>query len=317
MAKEPIVLSHDGERNCTWSNNGRKLRALARLSDSSVDDRERLGPLRLRRRQQQQKVLAAEAAAKSIGGGGSNSAMVDSGSRGHARVAFAGRCPGGASLNHTTHKALGPRLTLRQCLGEVLRKPFLRGLFFSVDLKEVNQVRVSRCHLFRGNGIENKDSALEEERQMITAQLGRHQTLGITQMARIRRLLRLHSLVLHGPSSSPILFHDMAAAAVIRVVVLLQRLRVLTLRCGHRLWSRRCGAEEQRRTGRGGHLTVCKGCGSRNGRRPPAPPTSASGLGFRLNPMSPSRARILPSLYKFRRNRPTNQLEAEDKFERT
>ncbi|RWW48875.1 hypothetical protein BHE74_00045014, partial [Ensete ventricosum] len=147
-------------------------------------------------------------------------------------------CPGGASLNHTTwstHKALGPRLTLRQCLGEC---------------SEVNQVRVSRCHLFRGNGIENKDSALEEERQMITAQLGRHQTLGITQMARIRRLLRLHSLVLHGPSSSPILFHDMAAAAVIRVVVLLQRLRVLTLRCGHRLWSRRSGPEEQRRTGR-------------------------------------------------------------------
>ncbi|RZS24583.1 hypothetical protein BHM03_00057670 [Ensete ventricosum] len=53
MAEEPAVLSLNSGSNCTRSDNERKLRALARSSDSSVSDRGRLGPLHLRQRQRQ------------------------------------------------------------------------------------------------------------------------------------------------------------------------------------------------------------------------------------------------------------------------
>ncbi|URE35139.1 hypothetical protein MUK42_16620 [Musa troglodytarum] len=58
MAEEPAVISLNSGRNYTWSDSGRKLWALVRLLDLSVDDRGRLGPLRLRRRQGQ-KALAS------------------------------------------------------------------------------------------------------------------------------------------------------------------------------------------------------------------------------------------------------------------
>ncbi|RRT70928.1 hypothetical protein GW17_00006902, partial [Ensete ventricosum] len=51
VVAEPAVLSLDNGRNCTRSDDGRKLRALARPSDQSVNDRGRVGPLRLWRKQ--------------------------------------------------------------------------------------------------------------------------------------------------------------------------------------------------------------------------------------------------------------------------
>lgn len=81
-------------------------------------------------------------------------------------------------------------------------------------------------NLFWGDGIENINIALERQRELIPAHLRRDQGLGITQMARIRRPFRLHPLVIHGPN--PVLLHTVAdaATAVIRIVVLLQGLRV-------------------------------------------------------------------------------------------
>ncbi|RWW19883.1 hypothetical protein GW17_00016030 [Ensete ventricosum] len=55
MAEESAVLSLDSGKNCTRSDNGRNLRG---PSDSSVDDKGRLGPLRL-----WQKVSVTEAEA--------------------------------------------------------------------------------------------------------------------------------------------------------------------------------------------------------------------------------------------------------------
>ncbi|RWW38245.1 hypothetical protein BHE74_00056534 [Ensete ventricosum] len=51
VAEEPAVLSLDNGRKCTRSNDERKLQALARPLDPSVDDRGRLNLLRLWRRQ--------------------------------------------------------------------------------------------------------------------------------------------------------------------------------------------------------------------------------------------------------------------------
>ncbi|RZS18711.1 hypothetical protein BHM03_00051027 [Ensete ventricosum] len=59
VVDECAVLSLDNRRNCTLSDSERKLRG---FSDSSIDDRGRLDPLRLRRRQQYKAlVLEAEA----------------------------------------------------------------------------------------------------------------------------------------------------------------------------------------------------------------------------------------------------------------
>ncbi|RRT46469.1 hypothetical protein B296_00054419 [Ensete ventricosum] len=59
VVDECAVLSLDNGRNCTLSDSERKLRG---FSDSSIDDRGRLDPLRLRRRQQYKAlVLEAEA----------------------------------------------------------------------------------------------------------------------------------------------------------------------------------------------------------------------------------------------------------------
>ena len=60
VAEEPAILSLDSGRNSTWSDNRRKLQALARSLDSSIIDRGRLGPLHLQRRLLQ-KVSATEA----------------------------------------------------------------------------------------------------------------------------------------------------------------------------------------------------------------------------------------------------------------
>ncbi|RWW67442.1 hypothetical protein BHE74_00025114 [Ensete ventricosum] len=51
VAKEHAVLPLDSGRNCTQSDDGRKLRALARPSDPSIGDKGRLNPLRLQWRQ--------------------------------------------------------------------------------------------------------------------------------------------------------------------------------------------------------------------------------------------------------------------------
>ncbi|RRT60196.1 hypothetical protein B296_00008450 [Ensete ventricosum] len=60
MAEEPIVLSFNSGRNCTRSDNRRKLRG---SSDLSVNNRGRLDPLHLRWRQQQKaSTVEAEAA---------------------------------------------------------------------------------------------------------------------------------------------------------------------------------------------------------------------------------------------------------------
>ncbi|THU48059.1 hypothetical protein C4D60_Mb09t22240 [Musa balbisiana] len=102
MVEEPTVLSLDSGRNCTWSGNGRKLRALARPSDPSIGDKGRLGPLCLQQRQQQ-KVSASALPYL-------NRVLARS-----ARCLGSGERLGDASLKRvawSTHEVLGPRLAL-------------------------------------------------------------------------------------------------------------------------------------------------------------------------------------------------------------